>query len=185
MRFFLTLTVSGALLASGCSKQSQPAQTSQEPELNAANTASGKPAFRNRASVAPSAAESPVAATDPSRPVTKPSPLAALAERQQALAQSRPALPEIAVVVDPRAPPVNPDHLPQEGDQIMVPINLLGVLLPGVNLDTITRKEPMNVKNLLDERGFVVTNYQQLIEMGITNYQIVRAQKPVTAGVAK
>jgi hypothetical protein len=42
----------------------------------------------------------------------------------------------------------------------------------------VAREEPINVKALLDQQGIVLTNYQQLIELGITNYQIVRAQRP-------
>ena len=182
MRFFLNLILTAVVLTDGCSKPSQPAQTNQEPDKNVQNTVAGKSAFRSRSNVTPADNEAPASANvDPSRPTAKLSPLAALKERQQALAQNQALIPEVAPTASTNTPPVNPDDLPQEGDQIWVPIKLLGVLLPGVNLDAITRTEPMDVKSLLDQKGIVVTNYQQLIEMGITNYQIVRAQKPITA----
>ena len=59
----------------------------------------------------------------------------------------------------------------------MIPPKMLGKLLPGTNFDSVQREEPIGIKALLEAQGIVLTNYQQLVQMGITNYQIVRAQR--------
>jgi hypothetical protein len=80
---------------------------------------------------------------------------------------------------------VRAEDIPEEGDEILVAPAMLGKLFPSANFDSIQRKEPINIKSVLDQQGITLTNYQQLVELGITNYQIVRAQQPVNAAEAK
>lgn len=68
---------------------------------------------------------------------------------------------------------VSPDE-PQEGDEIFVDPKMLGRLLPGFDWEKLERKEPVAIKSLLEQQGIVLTNYQQLISFGITNYTIQR-----------
>ena len=70
-------------------------------------------------------------------------------------------------------------NIPQEGDEILIEPRLLVNILPDFDWESIERTQPIAVKALLDQQGIVLTNYQQLIEIGITNYIIQKAPPPV------
>ena len=81
-----------------------------------------------------------------------------------------PGNPSESAVADP--------NLPLEGDQILIEPRLLAKLLPGFDWSKIERKDPLVVNGILEQQGIVLTNYQQLIGMGVTNYIVQRgAQK--------
>lgn len=75
------------------------------------------------------------------------------------------------VVGDPNAP--DPD-LPMENDEIWVEPRMLGKLFPDFDWEKVQRTEPIAIGQLLQQQGIVLTNYQQLVEIGITNYTIKR-----------
>jgi hypothetical protein len=66
---------------------------------------------------------------------------------------------------------------PQEGDEILIEPKFLAALLPDIDWTKLNRTEPIGVKTLLDQQKIVITNYQQLVNLGITNYVIRRAEK--------
>jgi|GEM_PF-1172099 len=71
----------------------------------------------------------------------------------------------------------NETDLPQEGDEIMVDPKFLAVLLPDIDWTKLNRTEPINIKGILESQNIVLTNYQELIGRGITNYVVRRARK--------
>jgi flagellar biosynthesis GTPase FlhF len=94
-----------------------------------------------------------------------------------ALAQARGALQSGATnAFDP--------NIPQEGDELYVDPKFLAKILPEFDWSKLQRKEPVNVKGLLEQQGIVLTNYQQLIELGITNYSVRHAPKQIAPAAA-
>lgn len=69
---------------------------------------------------------------------------------------------------------IDPANIPQEGDEILIEPKLLSKVLPGFDWEKLERKEPIAVRALLEQQGIILTNYQQLIDYGITNYTIRR-----------
>jgi hypothetical protein len=67
--------------------------------------------------------------------------------------------------------------IPLEGDEIFIEPKFLAALLPDIDWTKLNRTEPIGIKNLLDQQKIVITNYQQLVSLGITNYSIRRAEK--------
>ncbi len=65
-----------------------------------------------------------------------------------------------------------------EGDEILVDPPALKQLLPDIEWEKLGRKEPLNVRSLLEKDGVQITNIQQLAEYGLTNYVIRRAPAP-------
>lgn len=63
---------------------------------------------------------------------------------------------------------------PQEGDEIFVEPKFLAVLLPDIDWSKLNRAEPIGIKSLLEQQGIVLTNYQELVSRGITNYTVHR-----------
>lgn len=99
-----------------------------------------------------------------------PGPLASPTQSGGLAATGTPGSPAEAPVADP--------NLPQEGDQILIEPRLLAKLLPDFDWSKIERKDPVVVNNILEQQGIVLTNYQQLIGLGVTNYIVQRgAQK--------
>jgi hypothetical protein len=96
-------------------------------------------------------------------------------EEQAALAAAQAA--GQGVVTDPNAP--DPD-LPMENDEIWVDPRMLGKLFPDFDWEKIQRTEPIAISQLLQQQGIVLTNYQQLVEIGITNYTIKRQKAAPT-----
>ena len=183
MRFVILIMVTGALLSAGCNSKTPPAQSRDESETE--RTADARPAFRNRAVTSQSETNQLTAATNTIASSTKKRmTIQALVANQTAAVGASEQADENSTP-ETTATPVRPEDIPQEGDEVLVPPQLLGALIPGANFESIQRKEPINAKSLLDslfeQKGITLTNYQQLVEMGLTNYQIVRAQKPVTA----
>jgi hypothetical protein len=185
MRLILALISGATILAAGCnSKPSQP-QANEEPVAAAESRAQTKPLFRNRSASLPGASNEIAIVKTPTPttrkrspfplPVVQNNPVTAQEEQVAAADGSSDAVTEN----------VRPEDVPEEGDEILIPPKLLGKLLPGTNFDSVQREEPINVKSILDQQGIVLTNYQQLLEMGITNYQIVRAQQPAEGQDAK
>ena len=74
---------------------------------------------------------------------------------------------------------INPDQ-PLEGDDILIAPQQLGIFLPeyGTNWANVQRRAPISVTGLFKERGITFTNYSQLRELGVTNYQIRRIPPP-------
>lgn len=73
----------------------------------------------------------------------------------------------------------SPDpNIPQEGDEIFVDPKFLAKILPQFDWSKLERKEPIAVKALLDQQGIRLTNYQQLIELGVTNYVVKHGPRP-------
>ena len=72
-----------------------------------------------------------------------------------------------------------PEDIPKEGDEILIPPEALGTILPGIDVSKLERKEPIAINNLLTNQGIAITNYQQLRDLGLTNFIIRR--KPETA----
>lgn len=77
-------------------------------------------------------------------------------------------------------PVINEKDLPQEGDEVYVEPKFLAVLLPDIDWTKLDRTEPIAIQGLLGQQGIVLTNYQELISRGITNYVVRRASKPTT-----
>jgi len=181
MRFIFALISGAAVLTAGCnSKPSQPEAT-EEPAAPAESRDHTKPGFRSRSASLPEASNEIAAARTPVPSAKKRSALPRpLIQQNPAAAQDEPS-PATDDPSDAAAENVRPEDIPQEGDEILIPPKMLGKLIPGANFESVQREEPINVKSLLDQRGIVLTNYQQLAEMGITNYQIVRAQRPAEA----
>jgi hypothetical protein len=74
---------------------------------------------------------------------------------------------------------VAPDeNILNEGDEILVDPPALRQLLPDIEWEKLGRKEPLNVRSLLEKDGVQITNIQQLAEYGLTNYVIRRAPAP-------
>lgn len=76
-------------------------------------------------------------------------------------------------------------NLPLETDEILIEPRLLSKILPDFDFSKLERKEPVAVKALLDQQGIVLTNYQQLIELGITNYIIQKDAHPAREPVGQ
>lgn len=76
---------------------------------------------------------------------------------------------------------VDPADLPQEGDDILVEPKYLAALLPGFDWEKIERKEPISIKSILEQKGIVLSNYKQLVDLGLTNYVIRRNPPPAPA----
>ncbi|MBM3840829.1 MAG: hypothetical protein FJ398_23305 [Verrucomicrobia bacterium] len=106
-------------------------------------------------------------------------------QSQQAALQAQQAQQAAAALAQARgalqsggATNVNDPNIPQEGDELYVDPKFLTKILPDIDWSKLQRKEPLNIKGLLEQQGFVLTNYQQLIELGITNYSVRHAPKP-------
>ncbi|MBI4661191.1 MAG: hypothetical protein HY735_20365 [Verrucomicrobia bacterium] len=99
-------------------------------------------------------------------------------QARQAAAQSAAARAAAAGQPILTATNVADPNAPQEGDQIFIDPKLLASLLPQFDWSKLKRKEPIDVRPLLEQQGFVLTNYQQLISLGITNYTLQRSPKP-------
>jgi TolA-binding protein len=102
-----------------------------------------------------------------------------------AAAANRPAAAPAAqpVAVAGAVPPgANEADIPMEGDEIFIQPQLLGLLIPQIDWSKVERTEPVGVKGLLDQHGIVLTNYQQLHQIGITNYVIQRKGQPQQSG---
>jgi len=80
---------------------------------------------------------------------------------------------------NPGEAPVADPNVPLESDEILIEPRLLAKLLPEFDWEKLERKEPVAIKALLEQQGIVLTNYQQLIEFGITNYTIRKDAYPV------
>ena len=76
-------------------------------------------------------------------------------------------------------PNLEDPNVPREGDEILIDPKFLSKLLPQFDWSKLERKEPLAVRALLEQQGIVLTNYQQLITLGVTNYVIQHAPKPV------
>ena len=73
---------------------------------------------------------------------------------------------------------VDDPNVPREGDEILIDPKFLGKLLPQYDWSKLERKEPLAVRALLEQQGIVLTNYQQLITLGVTNYVIQHGPRP-------
>ncbi|MBI2948975.1 MAG: hypothetical protein HYY23_15145 [Verrucomicrobia bacterium] len=110
-------------------------------------------------------------------------------QNQQAALQARQAQQAAAALAQARGAiqsgvlPTNATdpNIPQDGDELYVDPKFLAKLLPEIDWSKLQRKEPVNVKGLLEQQGIVLTNYQQLIEFGITNYSVRHAPRPSAA----
>jgi hypothetical protein len=177
MRFILALTSAWAILAAGCNSKPPPTQTTEEPVSTTEFRNSSKSGFRQRSarSDTPTNEVASVRIPIPGTKKRSPFPPAALQPGPGAAQNDESAVEDApgAIVADN----LRPEDIPQEDDEILISPKMLGKLIPGANFDSVERQEPINVKSLLDQQGIVLTNYQQLVEMGITNYQIVRAQR--------
>ena len=108
-------------------------------------------------------------------------------ERLQAAQQARSpgALPTGPAGANPgglagiNAATVEDPNVPREGDEILIDPKFLGKLLPQFDWSKLERKEPLAVRALLEQQGIVLTNYQQLITLGVTNYVIQHGRKPL------
>lgn len=74
---------------------------------------------------------------------------------------------------------VDDPNIPREGDEILIDPKFLAKLLPQFDWSKLERKEPLAVKALLEQQGIVLTNYQQLIGLGVTNYVIQHGPRPI------
>ena len=74
---------------------------------------------------------------------------------------------------------LNPD-MPREGDDILIEPSQFGVLMPELrgSWQEGARRAPVSATAMLKERGIVFTNYNQLRQLGITNFSIRRAPPP-------
>ena len=178
MRFIAALVSGCALLAAGCNSKAPEPRADEEP--SAQPRTSAKPVFRQRAAAAPGESNETVIAKAPA-PTAKRRSAPIAARENPVVPQQEQAETGEDTPTETTAENVRPEDIPQEGDEVLIPPRLLGKLLPGVNFDSVERQEPINVNSLLESQGIVFTNYQQLVEMGITNYQIIRASKPATA----
>ena len=108
-------------------------------------------------------------------------------ERLQAAQQARSpgALPTGPAGANPgglagiNAATVEDPNVPREGDEILIDPKFLGKLLPQFDWSKLERKEPLAVRALLEQQGIVLTNYQQLITLGVTNYVIQHRPRPL------
>lgn len=64
---------------------------------------------------------------------------------------------------------------PQEGDRILVDTNAIALLIPEL---LSTNAGPYEISGWLKSRGVLLKNYQQFNSLGITNYQVQRADPP-------
>ena len=109
-------------------------------------------------------------------------------QAQQAKAQIRVANPQAnnpapapgGVTPPPVIAPggIGPADIPLSGDEIFLDPRQLSKILPQFNWETLERKEPIGVKALLEQQGIVITNYNQLRALGLTNYSIRRIIPP-------
>lgn len=184
MRFIFAL-ISGVavlVLTAGCnSKPSQP-QATEEP-VAAESSGNAKPVFRGRSASLPRPSNEVAIGKTPAANSRKRSPFPPTAIQSIPAPAQDEQIEAIDASADAVAENVRPEDIPEEGDEILIPPKMLGKLIPGTNFDSVQREEPINVRSLLDQQGIMLTNYQQLVEMGITNYQIVRAQRPVEVNV--
>ena len=90
-------------------------------------------------------------------------------EAQQAAAA---AAGQVGGVAGDVAGGVADSNIPREGDEILIEPRLLANILPSFDWEKIERTQPIAVRALLEQQGIILTNYQQLIEMGVTNYVI-------------
>lgn len=189
MNYLFSLILVGVVVSAGCrAKQSESTEEGAETRAasKSAKRSADTPAFVGKSTAAQPGKSEAVSDTAP-KPATKRSPFEPLGQRtvgSDGLAVEAPVV-EPALAAGAGDAPINPDDLPQEGDQIMLPPQMLGLLLPGLNPETIKRAEPINIRHLLEDQNIQITNYQQLVRMGLTNYQIIRAQKPETAKAAR
>ncbi len=179
MRNILPLMFLSAALGLGCNsktnqaREEAPEQTAEETKLP--DGGADQRAFRDRLGVQPALTNAEAAKLTQVRqrsPFRSPTLQNRASETAGIPAE---ASPETEVA--PEAENIRPEDIPEEGDEILIPPKLLGVLIPGANFDNIAREEPINIRDLLDQHGIVLTNYQQLIDLGITNYTIARAPK--------
>lgn len=165
-------------LGSGCNSKPNQARDSVEEktveEATKVSTGVGvQTGFRDRLAVQPTATNPAVARVILARKLPPIPQMTAKTAASQAQSETTDA--NAASTDAELAEKVRPEDLPEEGDEILVPPQLLGALIPGANFENVTRQEPINIKSLLEQQGIVLTNYQQLIELGITNYTIARA----------
>ena len=110
----------------------------------------------------------------------EPEQLAALLRQgaQSGLLSTAPLVSQLTGASDAASlpPKVDPD-IPEEGDDIFIEPRYLRILMPeyGTNWDRFEKRPPISVTNLLKDRGIVITNYNQLRELGLTNFSIQKA----------
>lgn len=73
-------------------------------------------------------------------------------------------------------------NVPQDGDEIFIDPKFLAKILPQIDWSKLERKEPVAIKGMLEQQGIILTNYQQLIDFGITNYTVRHGYKPPATG---
>ena len=159
--------LSAALLA-GCGKKQEPPPAEPEPQA-AERSVPQHPGFVQPAP-APRTASS--AGNDASYQALVQKRNERFAAQDAANAA---AAAELAAAETRLNPPVSIEDTPLPGDQIMVDVSVLTNLFPGLSLEQVTRTQPLAIGDLLKQRGVEITTYQQLREMGITNYTIIRA----------
>ncbi|MBI4658119.1 MAG: hypothetical protein HY735_04580 [Verrucomicrobia bacterium] len=69
-----------------------------------------------------------------------------------------------------------PEDVPMEGDNILIDQSVIGLLI--AEFQDRTNGGPYEVSGWLKSKGVVITNYQQLHYVGLTNFQIRRAAAP-------
>lgn len=179
MRNSLLLIFLTAALGLGCNsktnqvREDAPEQIVEETKVPAGSA--DQRAFRDRLAVQPTLTNAQAATVAQVRqrvPFRPPTP-----QNRASETAGIPADASADAEVSPEAEKIRPEDIPEEGDEILIPPKLLGALIPGANFENIAREEPINIRDLLDQQGIVLTNYQQLIDLGITNYTIARAPK--------
>jgi hypothetical protein len=68
----------------------------------------------------------------------------------------------------------SPEFAREENDQILLDPQDLPLLFPDYDWSKLQRSEPIIINEMLETHGIVITNYQQLIQWGVTNYQVQR-----------
>src|SRR5262245_55518980 len=167
MRFILALVSGAALLAAGCNSKPSPSAATEEPVATAEPENQATPVFRSRSASlsgpTPTNAVADFKARTSRAGKRSPFPPTAIQSTpgRADLVEEQPEAAE-GSAEDAVAENVRPEDPPQEGDEILIPPRMLGKLIPGANFDAVEREEPINVKSLLEQRGIVLTNYQQL-----------------------
>ncbi|MCI0533893.1 MAG: hypothetical protein L0Z50_01555 [Verrucomicrobiales bacterium] len=186
MRIIVALTFGMALVLAGCNSKPSESEAVAEPGATSEPRQQAKAVFRDRSALKAGSSNEVIASATPTPPA-KARSLLPRPTIQSGLVSAPPDEQPVESDASGEAPveEVRPEDIPEEGDEILIPPKMLSLLLPGTNFDSVQREEPINVKSLLDQQGIVLTNYQQLVELGITNYQIVRAQRPVEGGSDK
>lgn len=172
----------GALLfaAAGCGGGETSTSETERSEPVFSGTAPRKPGGFHSSDPDPAATRHPTEgeAASPLKPGLRRSPFQAVG---RAPAMNPAEIPEtVDLALEPvsgeEETPVNPEDVAQEGDRIFVPPEMLPLLLPGINTNSFTRTEPVDITQFLAARNLILTNYQQLVAWGVTNYRILRTQ---------